>query len=107
MSRAACASFQVRLGLRHRKLVGNRIDLEQQGALGDFGIFSDRDGDDPATHRRCHMDDIRIDRGIVRCRMQRSLMQHVNDADPGEGNHDQHRCQRATAAVSCPGGLHG
>ena len=71
---------------------GDRVDLEQQVALGNLDVLGDRHVDDPSADRGRDMDDVGIDRRVIG-RGKPGVAIHRIESDADAGGYDQQRDQ--------------
>jgi hypothetical protein len=83
-------NLQIGACLIDGELVGHRVNLEEQGALGHVDVFLDRNVDDPAADFGRDMDDVGIDARVIGRRHDRAAVQGV---DP-EADRRRDDCQR-------------
>jgi hypothetical protein len=84
----ALGNVQIGLGLRYSELIGDRIDLEEQIALGHASVSATAISRNAAAHRRCNMHDVSVDRAVARGRVDMAFMQPVKCNR--RGGHDDH-----------------
>ena len=81
--------FKIGLCLLDRVLIGDRVDLEQQVALGNLGVLCDRQLDDPSADRGRDMDDVGIDRRVIGRGERGVPIQHANSDENRDGDNQQ------------------
>jgi hypothetical protein len=86
--------MKVGLGLRYGELVWERVDLEQQIALGDASILHDGKLDYATPDCSCDVHDIRVERAIGRGRADTTLVQGIKSKRDGRG--DNHKREQST-----------